>query len=103
MTEAEFYERFDAHIQRMDALLPEIQEEARRSREEAARREREHADLRVFIRDITRRSEKVTQDMLDEFAKGRERFDHMGARLDEMGEQIRANTAATWAMLDRLN
>ncbi len=30
------------------------------------------------------------------------RMEQMGRRLDDMGDQIRANTQATWRMLDRL-
>ncbi len=70
----------------------EILEEVRRSREsveDEIRLSREqHADLRLFIRDITLRNERVLGEISE--------------RLAELGAGIRANTAATLSVLDRL-
>ena len=49
--------------------------------------------LRVFIRDQNTRTERVIDRLLSGFE----------TRMEDMGDQIRANTAATWALLDRFN
>ncbi len=73
-----------------------VEAEIRLSREEAERSRAQHDDLRVFIRDITLRSEKVLQEILVGFGEVR-------ADLRDLGAEIRANTAATLSVLDRLN
>lgn len=102
MTEAEFLERFDRHIERMDAhiermdargesidaLMGRGNELMGEVREEIALSRQTHEDLRVFTRDLTRRNERV--------------LDGMMRTLDDMGDQIRANTQAVLAVLDRL-
>ena len=82
-------ERVDAHMERADVLTGEIREEMRLSREQ-------HADLRQFIREQTA--------LMQAAARGMERrADVAIERLDDMGDQLRANTQAVLTMLDRLS
>jgi vacuolar-type H+-ATPase subunit H len=53
---------------------------------EANRRERE--EMREFMREMNIRYERS--------------FQLVAKRLEDMGDQIRANTAATWAMVDEI-
>lgn len=121
MTERDLIERLDArlahvdaHMARADAILEEIREEIRLSREERreSREERresreEHGDLRLFIREQTalmqtigRRMERALE---ASSSRAERRHETMIKRLDDMGDQIRANTEATWRMLDRFS
>lgn len=88
VTEAEFFERFDRHLERGNALIGEVRHEVALTREEVRRSRDAHEDLRTFTRDITTRNEKVWRGVMD--------------RLDDMGEEIRAQTAAILNVLDRL-
>jgi hypothetical protein len=81
---------------RSTRILDDIHEEIRLSREQ-------QADLRLFIRDITRRSERFFAGMHEDQLRMRARLDDMGARLEDMGAEIRANTQATLSVLDRMN
>lgn len=96
MTESEFLERFDAHIAETRVLNSEIREEMRLSREQ-------HADLRAFTRDLTRRNEivlgEIAQSMRDMQAEIGDVRLHMADTL----EQSRAHTATLLNVLDRLN
>ena len=53
-------------------------------------------DLRTFIREQTSRMERATLHMERALVR-------MGEHLDDQGKQIRANTDAVLAMLDRLD
>jgi hypothetical protein len=109
VTEAEFFERVERRLAHFDAHLEEAKNERTRTDElidrdidalertqEALDRNREafdrdhvaRLDLRIFIRDITLRNEKVWRGVI--------------GRLDDMGDEIRAQTAAIWNVLDRL-
>jgi hypothetical protein len=102
VNEAEFFERFDAYLAeskearlRTDELLERNREAFERNAEafernmQALDRHQEsHEDLRTFIRDITNRNEKVWRGVMN--------------RLDDMGDEIRAQTAAILNVLDRL-
>jgi uncharacterized membrane protein len=74
-------DRIDAALGRIDVDLEAIHEEL-----EANRRER--AEMREFMRELNLRSERTFQSVV--------------AELKDMGDQIRANTAATWAMVDEI-
>ena len=89
MTESEFFERFDAHIVRMDGALSGIEEELRLNREM-------HADLRSFTSDLTRRNEIVLGEMATNLGE-------MATNLGELNEQTRAHTQGLLSVLDRLN
>ena len=99
MTEGEFLRRIDTHIEltrehiargnvlmgRLEEKMDEVTEELRLCRES-------HADLRTFIRDITRRNELVWREMRDSIAA-------LGA---DLRDQLQAQTAAILRVLDRL-
>jgi hypothetical protein len=101
MTDAEFLRRFDAHLEISREHIArgnEIMERNRvaferfeaavdRSTEASERHARQHADLRTFIRDITRRNEVVWRGVIDEIAA--------------MRDETRAQTAAILRLLDR--
>jgi hypothetical protein len=65
-----------------DQTLLAIYEELRLLREQ-------HADQRAFMREITTRIERVAAEQIRELRDGR--------------DQLRANTEATWRMLDRFD
>ena len=75
-------ERIDRRLERGDKLMAEVREEMRLSREA-------HADLRTFIRDLTRGNEVVMQAMIGE--------------LSDLRDQTQANTQAVLRVLDRLD
>jgi chromosome segregation ATPase len=56
-------------------------------------------DLKIFIRDITRRSEKVVQDLIQ---GNREFMAKLEAEIKEGREEARAQTQALLALIDRL-
>jgi septal ring factor EnvC (AmiA/AmiB activator) len=91
-------------------LMQEIRDEIRLTREDIAlsreelRLSREsRADLHDFIQQQTRRMERAAEHQGRELAKIGTAMDRLIERLDDMGDQIRANTEATWRMLDRLD
>jgi hypothetical protein len=109
VNEAEFFERFDAYLaesKEARLLTDELLERNREAFERNAeafernaeafernmqaldRHQESHEDLRTFIRDITNRNEKVWRGVMN--------------RLDDMGDEIRAQTAAILNVLDRL-
>ncbi|MGI8727549.1 MAG: hypothetical protein ACR2K6_07715 [Solirubrobacterales bacterium] len=110
MTDSEFLARFDRHVERMDGhlqqghqLMTEIREEMRLSREEirSSRDEvrssqEERGDLRTFIREITVRQERVTQQLVEQIAEGTR-------ELRDVSLASRQHTQALGLMLDRLN
>lgn len=117
MTEAEFLARFDRHVERMDGhirqgnqLMAEIheemklsreeirssQEEIRSSREEVRSSKEQRGDLRTFIREITVRQEKVTQQLVEQIAEDTR-------ELRDVSLASRQHTQALGVMLDRLN
>lgn len=81
----------------------EIGEEVRLTREEVHLSRLSREDLRDFIREQTRRMEKAAEHQGRELAKIGQAMDRQIKRLDDMGDQIRANTEATWRMLDSLD
>jgi hypothetical protein len=91
-------------------LLKGIEDEIRLTREEIVltreevRLSREsRADLHDFIQEQTRRMERAAEHQGRELAKVGTAMDRLIERLDDMGDQIRANTEATWRMLDRFD
>lgn len=127
VTEAEFLERFDRHLEVNSALLDDVRREVALSREEAERSREAHEDLRVFTREITTRNEKVWREVMvgladirrgirEDQAQAREDReqaredreqageDRVGMResLKDMRDAIRADTAAVLRLLDRL-
>jgi methyl-accepting chemotaxis protein len=103
VTESEFLERFDAHIAESRALNAEVRDEVRLSREQ-------HADLRGFIRDLTRRNEIVLGemasnlgDMASNLGQMASNIGEMSSNLAELNQQTRAHTQGLLSVLDRLN
>jgi hypothetical protein len=74
-------DRLESTLDRLDQRMEEVRVELELNRSE-------RAETREFMRELTIRHEKAMQ--------------NVARRLEDMGDQIRANTAATWAMLDRL-
>jgi hypothetical protein len=82
-------------VDRSDELMEAIREELRLSREELrlsreqrTRSDELFADTREFIREQTVRLQRY--------------FERHERALADMSDQLRANTAATWAMVDLL-
>ena len=114
MTERDLIERLDARLEHVDAhmaraevVFEELREEMGLNREERAASRAEHEDLRLFIREQTalmqafgRRMERALE---ASSARADRKLDAVLKRLDDMGDQIRANTEATWRMLDRFS
>ena len=82
-------------MERGNELMETVREEIRLSREEIRLSREQHADLRIFIRDITRRAERVTQEMIAELQK-------LSAGYEDAREETRAQTQALRRMIDRL-
>ncbi len=72
------------------------EERARFEEERAAESQERIDDFRQFIHETLLRNEKVWQSVMAELERGRQ-------RLDDMGEQIRANTKAVLSVLDERN
>lgn len=114
MTERDLIERLDARLEHVDAhmaraevVFEELREEMRLNREERAASRAEHEDLRLFIHEQTglmqafgRRMERALK---ASSARADRKLDAVLKRLDDMGDQIGANTEATWRMLDRFS
>lgn len=81
-------ERIDRHLDQADARWASIDEEIRLTREEIRLSREQHADLRVFTRDMMRRMERVTQQ-------------HAAAMRDLQEESV-AHRQALLRLLDRL-
>lgn len=73
--------RIDRHLEENSVLMEEIREEVRLHREAAA-------DVRVFIRDITRRNEGVWREVI--------------AELRDLRAESRAQREALLRLIDRL-
>lgn len=99
MTEAEFFERFDRHLERNSAVLERVEREVAHTREEVQRSREAHEDLRTFMRDITTRNEKVWREVMTGLVEVRK---GLRESLTDMNDAVRANTAAVLKMLDRL-
>jgi hypothetical protein len=84
----QFLKRLDRHLERIDRHMADVREEMRLSREQ-------YADQREFMRELTLRHERSTQAAV-------RTLDAQTRRLDDMGDQIRADTRAVLAVLDRL-
>jgi hypothetical protein len=56
---------------------------------------RERGEMREFMREMSIRYERSFQIVA-------KRLEDQGAELKDMGDQIRASTAATWAMVDEI-
>jgi septal ring factor EnvC (AmiA/AmiB activator) len=90
-------------MERIDRSLGRIDEEIRLTREEVRLSRKSRDDLHDFIQEQTRRMERAAEHQGRELAKIGTAMDRAIERLDDMGDQIRANTEATWRMLDRLD
>ena len=88
MADRDFLERIDRHMERGNELMADVREEMRLTREQ-------YADQREFMRELTLRHERATQAVIRRLDAGTE-------RLGDMGDQLRANTRAVLAVLDRL-
>lgn len=97
----EFMARIDVHMARGEQQMARIEEEMRLSRAEHERSRKVHEGLREFIREQTLRMEKAAALQARGLDALERRMEQMGQRLDDMRDQIRANTEATWRMLDR--
>jgi len=88
VTEQEFLERLDAHMERGSAIME-------RSNELIV----EH---REFIREMTRRNERVTQELVREISAGRKVL--LGARevLVDLHRESYAQREAIWTLIDEL-
>jgi CRISPR/Cas system-associated endonuclease/helicase Cas3 len=107
-------QRFDFHLERIDQHMLR-QEEQMRRQEEQMRRQEEHM-LRQEERDEERmrqqqewqeermrRNERVIADNSRAMEALTNMLRGMAKHLDDMGDQIRANTQAVLSMLDRLD
>jgi chromosome segregation ATPase len=81
-------DRLEHALERLEASMDRVDHELHANREE-------RAEMRQFMRELTLRHERATEHVVD-------RLEAMGERLADMGDQLRANTAATWAIVDRL-
>lgn len=96
MTESEFLSRIDRHLERAEArevrdktLMAETQEVIR--------------DHRLFIREITTRQERVTQQLVEEIAANTRRIDAGTRELEDLTLRSEQHTQALARMLDRLD
>lgn len=90
MTKAEFLSRIDQHIAvanehfaRGNELMAENKDLMAEVKEELAAGREERRDLRIFTRDLMRRSERVTNQLVGEFRR----------QMAEMRAEIRGQTA----------
>lgn len=84
-------------------VLEEIREEIRLTREEVRLSRESREDLRKLIREQTRRMEVAAEQQGRELANIGTAMGRVVEHLDDMRDQVRANTEATWRMLDRLD
>ncbi len=85
------FERVMAALDRHEQLLDRHEQLFEESREE-------REDLKTFIREMTRRNEKVIRDLLDSTQKV---WAELKADLKEGREEARAQTQALLALIDR--
>jgi len=116
MTDAEFIERIDRHIEqgnryleqgnrymeqgnrhmeRGNQLMTEVSKEIRLAREQ-------HDDLRRFIREINLRAERFTQAAIAELQKVSEGQRRLSESHEDSRAETRAQTQALLAVIDRL-
>lgn len=95
MSIEEFLSRLDA---KLDLLLERMDERDARWDERDARWEEQAAETRRFHDELFRRNAQVTEDLITAMREG---FAQQREDAADMREQIRANTEATWRMLDR--
>ena len=91
MAEGDFLRRIDAELARTNAILEE--DRAARRREAEAHGEALQ-DVRVELRQMSLRGERLAQGYL-------RALEDMSGVLEDMSDQLRANTRAVLAMLDR--
>ena len=108
-----YLNRIDEHMargnvlmERIRELLHEVSEEVRLTREEVRLSREQHADLRVFIREMTIRGERFTQGVVAELhelteSSRRHREETRREHLD-LWEESRAQSQAVLRLLDRL-
>jgi hypothetical protein len=90
----------------MEQISEEIRltrEEITLSREEVRLSRESRADLHELIQQQTRRMERAAEHQGRELAKIGEAMDRAIEHLDEMGDQVRANTRAVLQLLDRFD
>ncbi|MGH2981393.1 MAG: hypothetical protein ACRDKV_05050, partial [Solirubrobacterales bacterium] len=93
--------RGNEHMARGNELMDEIREEMRLSRAEHERSRRVHQDLRAFIQEQTRRMELAGRAQVEGLSELRRHVDRQVGAIDDMRDQIRANTEAVLRRLDR--
>jgi hypothetical protein len=88
-------ERGNQHMERGNELMQQNREAFERGREafelfrqEIERSRHDHEEFRIFLRDLNRRNERV--------------LGNMATALRDLSDQVRANTAGTWAMVDQI-
>ena len=59
-------------------------------------------DLRQFMRDIALRHERIWQEVRKEVDARSRRLDSITAELNDTRDERRADTAALWALVERL-
>ena len=92
----EYLNRIDAHMARGNELMDEIREEMRANREE-------RVSLQEFIREQALRMERAAEHQGRELGGIGEAMDRVVEHLDDMGDQVRANTRAVLQLLDRFD
>lgn len=97
-----FLERLDHHLARIDEHVVVANQHMARGNElmEGIRSERE--ETRIFMRDLTRRSEVVLQQVVAAVAEVGAAVGQVGAELAEQRNQLRPNAQAVLRMIDRL-
>ncbi len=88
---------------RGNELMDEIREELRANREERAGLNEERVSFKEFIHEQTLRMERAAEHQGSELAKIGQVMERVIEHLDDMRDQVRASTEATWRMLDRLD
>ena len=96
VNESEFLERFDAHLVENRELMGEIRVINGEIRDEMRLSREQHADLRLFTRDLTRRNEVVLGEMVTS-------LNDLQAEIGDARTEIQAQTQALLNVLDRLN
>jgi len=94
MADGDFLERIDAELARTNEILE--QDRAARQRETEALQ-----DVRVELRQMSLRGERLAQGCLRALEDMSGVLDNMSGVLEDMSDQLRANTRALLAMLDR--
>lgn len=106
----EAFERHEQAFERHEEDFKRHEEGFKRVMASLDRHEAQNGDLRIFIRDMNRRSEKVINDLLRgnrEFckeltAKTSSNMETLLARMDDAREESKAHREALLALIDRL-